>query len=194
MTPTPRLEAKTQTKNATPRIFLFVRARRILAAASLVLLAFAGSAAALPGLPAVPGVPGVPGVPAMPAVPELPATPAIDQQVDTPIGSTSVHADNGQLEVCTKDAASTDMLPQAPALPLPVAAPELPVSTDAGAAADLCAHANANDLSAGIDAAAAAYAADQQAKAGAHTDGKSGTVEAHTGFFDAIVSWFAGLF
>jgi hypothetical protein len=194
MTPkTPHTETRTQ--NASPKIYLFVRPRRLLMAASLVLVVMAASAAALPGLPALPAVPGAPALPALPQAPALPALPAVSQQVDTPIGSTYVSADNGKIDVCTKDAASTEMLPAAPALPaLPVAVPALPVDTGAGAAANVCAHANANDLTASASAGAAAYGAGQKAGLKADTDGKSGDVEAHTGFFGAIVHWFAGLF
>lgn len=194
MTPTPApLEARTQTANRV-RIFMFLRPRRILAALSIFMIAALGTASALPGVPAVPGVPGVPGVPALPEAPELPA---VDQDLQTPVGGASAHLADGYASVCANAAADTSMLPQAPALPAaPVPTPALPAlpDTSAGAAADLCADVDTNELSANAKAGASAYGAGQKADLDAETSGTEGKVEAQTGFFETIVQWFMALF
>ena len=191
MTPTPApLEARTQ--NATRvRIFMFLRPRRLLATLGVLLIASLGTASALPGVPAVPGVPGVP------ALPEAPDLPAAGADLQTPVGGASANTADGHVQVCADAAADTSMLPQAPALPAaPVPTPALPAlpDTSAGAAADLCADVDANELSANAKAGASAHGADQHADLDAETSGTEGKVEAKTGFFETIVQWFMALF
>jgi hypothetical protein len=135
------------------------------------------TASALPSLPvAVPAVPGAPDLQgAAGAI-------ALKQDIQTPIGSTSVGLKDQALAVCSDAAANLPVAAPMP-LPVPVAVPD----------AKACAHADLNDLTAGADLAAgpAHLAADStgQATVGA------GPVQTHAQApLDMILGWFRHLF